>query len=97
MIEIALEVFVTTFSFIFAIAVWGLIAFIVMGLIAVIFGEKKKEDKEDKFDWSYQDVKCFNFVYQKDNSYKTVCVSKDKLKALIEDKNIDLFYSEESK
>ena len=49
-----------------------------MGLIAIIFGKKVEEDKED-------------------NSYKQVCISKDKLKSLIEDKNIDLFYENESK
>lgn len=97
MIEIAIETFLTAFSFIFAIAVWGLIALIVMGLISVIFGKKVKEDKKDEFDWSYQDEKCFNFYYNKGDYYKTVCISKDKLKALIEDKNIDLFYENESK
>lgn len=97
MIDIAIEVFVTTFSFIFAIIVWVLIALIVMGLIAIIFGKPVKEDKEDEFDWTYQDEKCFNFAYYKDDSYKQVCISKDKLKSLIEDKNIDLYYSEESK
>lgn len=97
MIEMALEAFLTAFGFIAGIAVWGLIALIVMGLIAIIFGKKVKEDKKDEFEWSYQDEKCFNFVYNKDNSYKTVCISKDKLKALIEDKNIDLFYENESK
>ena len=73
-----------------------LIAFIGIGLITAIFGEKAK-DKKDKFDWSYQDEECFNFDYDTNDSHKQVLISKDKLKSLIEDKNIDLYYSEENK
>ena len=97
MIEIAIESFVITFSSILVFISIELIGLIIMGLIAIIFGKKVEEDKEDKFKWYYQDEKCFNFVYNTDNSYKQVCISKDKLKSLIEDKNIDLFYENESK
>lgn len=96
--SILIDNFLGTFGGIFAIVVWGLIVFIVIALIATIFGENKKdEDKKDEFDWTYQDEKCFKFAYDKDDSYRLVCISKDKLKSLIEDKNIDLYYEEESK
>lgn len=95
--NILTDSFLIALGSISAIVVWGLIAFIVMGLIAIIFGKKVEEDKKDEFDWSYQDEKCFNFVYNTDNSYKQVCISKDKLKSLLEDKNIDLLYENESK
>ena len=96
--SILIDNFLGTFGGIFAIVVWGLIVFIVIALIATIFGENKKdEDKKDEFDWTYQDEKCFNFAYGKDNSYKQVCISKKTLISLIEDKNIDLYYEDESK
>lgn len=95
--NILTDSFLMTLGAISAIVVWVLIIIIIAALIALICGEKTKEDKKDKFDWSYQDEKCFYFDYYTNDSHKQVLISKDKLKSLIEDKNIDLYYSEESK
>lgn len=90
------ESFLVTLGFGLAVVVCLLIGFIGIGLIVAISGEKK-EDKKDEFDWTYQDEKCFEFAYYKDDTYRLVCISKDKLKSLLEDKNIDLLYENESK
>ena len=94
--NLLIESFLVTLGFGLAVVACLLIGFIGFGLIAVISGEKVK-DKKDEFDWYYQDEKCFNFAYYKDNSYKQICISKEKLISLMEDKNIDLYYENESK
>lgn len=94
--NILIDNFLGAFGLLSAFAVWGLIAFIVIGVIATKFGDKV-EDKKDEFFCTYQDTKCFNFAYDTGNSYQQVRISKDKLRTLIEDKKIDLLYEEESK
>lgn len=94
MMNIAIDSFLVTFGGISAIVVWVLIILISIIILWALVDDNKEDNKEDNFDWCYQDEKCFKFVYDKDNSWTQVYISKDKLKSLIEDKNIDLYYSE---